>query len=513
MNVLLFLCLLINLFAILLARLLRQWAHQYIRFIQQPGCSPAKRARIRVIFFEGVDKYRIFWVVEALPTLRHLSICLFIVVLNFWLFNINQPIFYVMTSLIALPSAAYLWWTPSPLFFPNSPFYSPPSPTIWSLYTGLLYVVFKVLSSSMSCTGCRFDILRNGYRIRMSDGIGKTAEKLAWERPSEIDLRILILTLDYLREDGALEKFFEAIPSFFNSAQGNNLQDHILFKEFRVKFRPVLDGFLERTSSSGLISEPARSTQLIITCLNATYKVLDIDEVTQILVHILNGHGQWGKLLQSVEMAHSLRGWGKSKGKTRSAHDKIIRYIRRIVTQVVAGVRLGERGGRWISLAKAKAEFGIPDNVLWDNIAHGDSALLSFLVHLTREAFHSGSWTPFVLNTLTQFDVCNTLPELQREFCSLWNEILREAWRGGVDCTAVNILREIRSAYIGLHQGTDAAPTAFSAHTNFYNPVLVQPRSYRFCNFVPHRPLSPSPLPSPPPSPLPSPLTLVISIG
>ena len=236
--------------------------------------------------------------------------------------------------------------------------------------------------------------------------------------------------------------------------------------------------------------------------------------VSQILVHILNGHGQWGKLLQSVEMAHSLRGWGKSKGKSRSAHDKIIRYIRRIVTQVVAGVRLGERGGRWISLAKAKAEFGIPDNVLWDNIAHGDSALLSFLVHLTREAFHSGSWTPFVLNTLAQFDVCNTLPELQHEFCSLWNEIVREAWRLPA---AVNILREIRQAYIKLHQGTDSAPTAFSAHTKFYHPALAHSRSYRFCGIPSHH--AGWSLPSPgrwtveDPETTPQEQTLVISVG
>jgi len=89
--------------------------------------------------------------------------------------------------------------------------------------------------------------------------------------------------------------------------------------------------------------------------------------------------------------------------------------------------------------------------------------LLCLLIHKTREAFLSGSWTPFILNTLSQFDMRNTIPELQHEFCTLWNEIVREAWRGGIDCTAVNILREIRHGYIGLHQGTGA----FSAHTNF----------------------------------------------
>jgi hypothetical protein len=478
-NTCLFLSLLISLFVIMLARLLQQWAHQYTSFTQQPGYSPTKRARVRAVFFEGVDKYRIFWVVEALPTLNFLSICLFTVVLNDWLFNINQPVIYIMIS--ALPSVAHLWFISSSPFRPNNPFYSPPSPTIWSVYTGLLCVVFKVLSSSMFCASRRFDILRSGYRIRISNGIGKAAEKIAWQRPSDIDIRILISTLDALREDGALAKFFEAIPGFLDSEQ--DLQNHILFEEFRIKFRSVLNGFLERTFSSDLITEPARSTQLLITCLNATYKALGTDGASQILYHILSGGSQWGKLLQSVEMAHSLRRWDKS------TNDEITRNVRRIVTQVVAGVR--ERDARWISLAGT--EFGVPDYVLRDNIRHG-SAPLSLLIYTTRQAFRTGSWTPFVLATLAQFDMSNTIPELQHDFCSLWNEIVREAWKGGDDgITAVNILREIRSAYIGLHQGTDAAPTAFSARTNFYNPVLTQPRSYRFCNIPSSRhPLTPT---------------------
>ena len=125
------------------------------------------------------------------------------------------------------------------------------------------------------------------------------------------------------------------------------------------------------------------------------------------------------------------------------------------------GVR--ERDNRWISLTRD--EFGIPDRELRDNIAHGDSALLSLLIYKTREAFRSGSWTPFILATLTQFDMSNTL---------------REAWRGGIDCTAVKILREIRHGYLGLHQGTNA----FSAHAKFYNPVLAWPSSYRFCTMT-----------------------------
>jgi len=473
-NVLLFLSLLISLTCALLATLLQQSARRYVGFTQQPERSLHRRARIRAFFSEGVHKSHISWVAEALPALLHISIYLFISGLLVWLFNINRLVFLAVVLFSALFTVAYLWFTFSPIFRPDSPYYAPLSPTIWSIYTGISYTIFNVLSSSMFGTGRRFDSLKKDYHNRLSEGIGKTAEKTAWQSSSEIDVRILISTLDAQGEDSARAKFFEAIPGFFDSKHVD-LQSHIL-EEFRAKFRAVLNRLLDHTFSFSLISEPARSTKLLITCLNAAYKALGPDGVSQILFYILNG--SWGELLQSVEMAHSLRRWSKS------TNDEIAHYVRRIVTRVVAGVR--ERDDRWISLAKA--EFGVPDPVLRDHIGHGDSVLLCLLIHMTRQAFRSGFWTPFILESLARFDIRNTLPELQHGFCALWNEIVREAWKGGAGCTAVNILREIRNAYIGLHQGTSAVPTAFSAHTWHFDPVLAQPLSYRFCNLTSHRP-------------------------
>jgi len=476
-NVLLFLSLLISLTCALLATLLNQWARRYVGFTQQPGCSPHKRARVRAFFYQGVDKCHVPLVVEALPALLHLSICLFFAGLIVWLFSISQLVFRAVVSWSVLCAVLYLWFTFLPIFWPNSPCYAPLSPIIWWLYTGMSYVVLNVLSSSMFGASCRFDTLKKDYRNRISDGIGKTAEKFASKLSPEIDVRILISTLDGLGEDSARAKFFEAIPGFFNSERVKLLQDH-LFEEFRIKFRPALTRFLDRTLSSHLVLESVKSSQLIV-CLDAAHEVLGPAEVSQILCDILSG--RWRDLLQSVEMAHSLRRWSESTNEksTHYAH-----FILRIVIQVVVGVR--ERNDHWISLVVD--EFGVPGQVLRANINHGDSLSLSLLVHITRRAIRSGSWTPFILSSLTDFDICNTLPELQRDFCSLWNELVQKAWKDGPDSTALKILREIRHAYIGLHQGTEAAPTAFSAHTNHFNPVLAQLSSYRSCNIPNHRP-------------------------
>jgi hypothetical protein len=289
----------------------------------------------------------------------------------------------------------------------------------------------------------------------------------------EIDVRLLILTLDCLGEDGTREKFFEAIPDFLKSEHTDLLQDH-LFEEFRIKFRPVLTQFLDRALSSNLVIESVKNSRLIV-CLDAAHEVLGHDGVSQILYGILNG--RWRELLQSVEMAHSLRRWSNE----RATHYDY--FILRIVIQVVVGAR--ERNDHWISLVVE--EFGVPGQVLRANINHGDgdSPLLSLLIHITRRAICSGSWTPFILSPLTDFDIRNTIPELQHEFCALWNELVRKARKGGPDSTALKILHEIRHAYIGLHS---AGPTTLPAHTNHYNSMLAQPLPYHFCNIPNHRP-------------------------
>lgn len=182
------------------------------------------------------------------------------------------------------------------------------------------------------------------------------------------------------------------------------------------------------------------------------------------------------ELIQSVDMLQSLRQWdNKSNG-------QFISYVQRVVAQVVVDIR--ERDERWISLVKA--EFAVPERVLRTYIPHGNSVLLAILIHMTRQAFHTGSWTPWVLSSLSGFDIDDTLPGLQHVFCDLWNDILFKARDLGEDNAYVNILREIRRAYIDLHRRTDAAPT-FSAATYDFDPVLVQPWSYRYCNIASHR--------------------------
>ena len=124
---------------------------------------------------------------------------------------------------------------------------------------------------------------------------------------------------------------------------------------------------------------------------------------------------------------------------------------------------------------------------------------LAILIHVARQQFnHSGkpSWPnwqfgPF-LNAASKFNVQDTSPELQNEFCALWNEIVHKVQSDDYGVMAQYILGQIRNIYIALHQGTDSAPTHFSASTGDRDVVLRVPASYPECKVPGHMNNNPS---------------------
>ena len=355
-----------------------------------------------------------------------------------------------------------------------------------NFYLGIAYVVLHVCSCIPPLHGRRDDIKRHHGDLseRYSSGIvaGKRRQvgEIASKPSSEIDTLILERILLTLDEDPALETFFDSIPGFCNSKYCIlPLSDSV-----QTKFRRVLDGFLNRTFSSKLVSESSRVSRLI-TCLDAVYAAFLPYEVSKVLDDIFTGY--WDEALQSVEIGHALRVWGH-----RGDHDL---KVQQIVACII--VRARQHDDRWIKLVKE--EFGVPDDLVRDSVAHGDSVLLFILIHVSRQANRASSWTPGVLSSLFKLDICKTLPSLQRDFCTLWNEISQEArdqvnrrsfstLSSTLSSVPVLILRDIRHIYIDLHRGTDAVPTAFTDATDSFDAILEQPSSYPLCDIASHHP-------------------------
>ena len=156
--------------------------------------------------------------------------------------------------------------------------------------------------------------------------------------------------------------------------------------------------------------------------------------------------------------------------------------------------RIQECDGRWIALARNV--YGLSEGDLQHDVALSrENVLLATLIDASRRATRSQWWK--LVGPLTEFDIGRTLPGLQHDFCTLWNEIVQEARNQGHYTTPVRILREIRHLYIALHQDTGAAPTTFSATTDDSDPILTQPLLYPLCDIANHRRDSTTQVPDP----------------
>ena len=455
----------------------------------QSRYSPHKRAHIRAFFAKGIDRLHLPWAVDALPLLLHLSLSLFFAGLLVFLFNVNHTVFSFVAWWVGLCVAAYLGVTFMPMFRHDSPYYTPLSSLSWCLVTGFLYVLFRVLQwiTSFSYFGYttwrRFRELNWRYYSWFLHGQGKAAEETAQEVPPAIGSRILAWTLESLDEDHELERFFAGIPSFCGSTVVDDpLGTYI--KPNADKLSEALFGLLHRTLSSNLIPEPAKQQRIAI-CKDAM-EVASFPINQQITLRVL--YDDWVELLGYVGFGLFLR--RVSPGDARTVY-----FSRCMVAIIIAGSR--ERDGRWFELASS--HLGVSRAVLRYYLAHGHSMHLANCVHtiwIMIRAYLKHGWAraanhrSMTLETVTKFDVRQTLPELQLTFCLLWNEVV---------CLALNtenrhtrlvwflILRRIHNIHIDLHQGDDASPVSSSASDS----DLDLPSPYRLCNVHDHHNIQP----------------------
>ena len=479
-NSLWFLSLVISLTCAVLATSLHQWSRRYIRYTQPARCTSEERARIRAFFADGVSKMHLPRAVEALPALIHLSLFLFFAGLAVFLFNINHGVFTSVIWWIGLFSMAYVWITVMPIFWHDSPYYAPLSSAVWLLHAFIPYALYSALAF-ITHTFCsvqaweHFRGLRKHYHVWMLGGVRKAAEATALDQSQGFYLGILDWTIGTLGEDDTLEKFFEAIPGFFNSElEGIRKIDFRSHRPLHEKLRNALNGFLSRTLSSNSIMESVKERRLNI-YLNAINAMFEPQRISDTLSYVFVGG--FGKLPRSIETAHTLARWctADNQGIGMPARCGVASILQAIP----------ERDHRWIALAKD--QFGLSERVLRDNIAHGDdSVLLVIFLHRARQLVGTDPWNWEILSSLSKFDVQNTFPGLQNEFCAFWNEIVLQARREGTDGYAILILREIRHFYVALHQVTDAAPTA--SGTDVADPDLRHPSSYSLCNVGDHHP-------------------------
>ena len=341
-----------------------------------------------------------------------------------------------------------------PIFRHDSPYYAPLSSSPWYLYAGTLAAVFRIfrLVALLDCVSTsiydRIDELWQTYLRRVSRGMEKSFEETALKAPSGIDGRALMWTYESLDEDHELEQFFAGIPGFCSSKLVDNPQSCLEdLRDWTAAL--ALNELLERTWSSNLVTETIKQRRLV-TCVRA----IDAAYLDNAAKFILNNFfSNRPALLRSVKLGHSLIGRGNHDNGITGLFSQVI--ISSIITNVP------QPNERWFSLTMHY--LGISDDVLRSYLDHGNSVLLAVLIHFTRHFVHNSPEDRWLMLSLSRygletlhFDVKNTLPDLQHDFCDLWNEIVlrrREA-RFRPDFTISNILRHVYTIYDALHRGS-----------------------------------------------------------
>ena len=491
--------LVISLTCALLATLLQQWARRYLK-ITQSRYQPHKRARIRAFFAEGVEKCLLPWTVDALPTLLHLSLFLFFAGLVVFLCNVNLTIFKLVLSWASLCAALYGCITCTPIFRHDSPYYTPLSLPTWHIVTGTPFLTYRflrwlsrfVFASSHDIPRRFQDLARSCHKL-LTQGMKKTAEETALNSSSQIDTRAFMWTFDCLDEDHELESFFSGLSGFRSSKVVNDPIPSLTKEEIQ-KLYGALDGLLDRTFFSDLLSAPVKDRRALICAKAVDPEHMPVERsfgeskptAFRTLDLILCHYQHSGPVATGI--VKILRGWENDMDESKTVYAKLT------ICQVVATSQPPDN--TWYNFASD--ELGFSETSLREYAAQGDSLSLVILIHLVRQQFSQLKKTSFrqkdsfslVLFNASTFDAKDTSLELQHQFCALWNQIVNEAQGGDWNLALIlsyYILRPIRSVFLTLHQDTNSAPTRFSTFTVHQADILRDLSSYPVCKVLDHR--------------------------
>ena len=478
----------------LLATLIQRWARRYQR-VAYPRYSPQRRARIRAFYKKGVDRWGIPRAVEVLPALLHIALLFFFAGLSVFLFGVHRTIFKIVTAWIGACGISYAVLSVFPVIYKNS-LYSTPLSALLSFYlTGIPY-----LFSRSSGNFTRKQLLnRNSGEVHQdsdsSHGPGKvhlddffsrsmikTAEEYAFKLKPDIDHESLLWTFKSLDEDSHFEDFFEGLPRLCDSDTGKKLELKEKFiKRNKEELSNALIGLMDRTLISNLVKPFVKQRRMIIFTKVIESKSTSLLGPSEILRRVL--FEDWHGFLECIEFGLSMQNWTI----TPNADSVIFYYARCVAALIISTTQIRDK--RWIQLATFNAQ-SLPRSL--DYNKHHHSILLANAIYIVRMSVQTypgsedthknkilhASWK--TLGAVCNLDTRHTLPELQHEFCDLWNKLVNMARtnkRADPRYVSTKMLKNIRKLYIALH---DTPRTVFHA-ADEWEQVLDNPHFYPEC--------------------------------
>src|SRR5258706_7186009 len=123
----------VMLLAAFVVMLIKTWVREFDRGLQGMPL-PEQRAKTREFRFLGMERWKIPEIVGVLPLLIQISLVLFFIGLIVFLFHINTPAFGVTTAIFGIGFLYYAITTSISVFVASSPFRSPLSRALVTMY-------------------------------------------------------------------------------------------------------------------------------------------------------------------------------------------------------------------------------------------------------------------------------------------------------------------------------------------------------------------------------------------
>jgi hypothetical protein len=222
-NILWFLSLTLSVSCALAATLVQQWARKYLLTTQLPS-SPQRQARVRTYLFQGILRFRLDTVANAVPFLLHASVFLFFAGLIEFLFQFSHTLAYILVGCVLIWGKVYGLLTILPLLRRDCPYLTPMSGPLWRFVQGLQFVsltsfrrVYKAITPNW--TPRLMNLKEYGVKCkeRFWGGLQHDLERRAMNASEKLDTAALRWTLKSLREPSELESLIAGIPGFLGS--------------------------------------------------------------------------------------------------------------------------------------------------------------------------------------------------------------------------------------------------------------------------------------------------------
>ncbi|KAI0252039.1 hypothetical protein BJV78DRAFT_1282032 [Lactifluus subvellereus] len=493
-NTLWSLSLVMSLTCALLATLLQQWARRYLRITQKTD-DPQRRARIRELMLQGSKKrLPLRLMLELLTALLHTAVFLFLAGFVIYLFHFNCVVGAIVAVSVGTCVSLYLWISFAPIIFRDSPYYTPLSSLVWVISMGVIWLGLQLRYSAALSTRCPEAVPKirqslQKYYQRITKGITKEVEDMAQSRSSHLDTSVISGTFNTLDGDRDMEQFLAGVPGFYNSVKVN--KDRYNFERLNSKQLPAsIISFLDHSLSSDLLSESSKQER-IENCLKAIHSNPLLLECTFRQALLSTSHSAVFKCVDFVHLT-------LAQSHNNDVDPRVREYARCVVA--VAINRISDYNDKWTGIIQR--HLGLPESRMNAYRSQTDSVRLCNLIHLIRQFKLNASrlrergdfgpegvWHNSMMEA-RRLEAANAAPELQHEFCALWNELARVAKGQEPEPVApqtarlntMHILSVIRNVYIPLHGVMGFLPDEYHDRPRDDDDLLESAPSYPVCH-------------------------------